>query len=62
MDGHQTGDPVRAVAAIRAALDQEDPPLRLTLGDDALEAVAAQHERLRQDLGRSAGALTNSLV
>jgi NAD(P)-dependent dehydrogenase (short-subunit alcohol dehydrogenase family) len=62
MDGHQPGDPAQAVAAIRAALDQDDPPLRLTLGDDALDAIAAQHERLRKDLDRSAGALTNSLV
>jgi NAD(P)-dependent dehydrogenase (short-subunit alcohol dehydrogenase family) len=62
MDGHQPGDPVQAVAAIRAALDQDDPPLRLTLGDDALAAVAAQHERLRKDLERSVGALPNSLV
>jgi NAD(P)-dependent dehydrogenase (short-subunit alcohol dehydrogenase family) len=62
MDGRQPGDPVRAVAAIRAALDHPDPPLHLALGDDALEAIAAQHERLRQDLARSAGALTDGLV
>jgi NAD(P)-dependent dehydrogenase (short-subunit alcohol dehydrogenase family) len=62
MDGTQPGDPVRAVAAIRAALDDEDPPLRLTLGEDALDAIAAQHQRLRKDLERSVGALTNSLV
>jgi NAD(P)-dependent dehydrogenase (short-subunit alcohol dehydrogenase family) len=62
MDGRQPGDPVQAVAAIRAALDEPDPPLRLALGGDAVAAIAAQHERLRADLRRSMGALADRLV
>jgi NAD(P)-dependent dehydrogenase (short-subunit alcohol dehydrogenase family) len=49
-DGTQPGDPHRAVAAIVAALDDPDAPLRLALGDDAVDAIRAKHERLRADL------------
>jgi NAD(P)-dependent dehydrogenase (short-subunit alcohol dehydrogenase family) len=49
-DGAQPGDPRRAVAAIIAALDDPDAPLRLALGDDAVDAIRAKHERLRADL------------
>src|SRR5919199_1713885 len=34
--GLQPGDPVKAAAAILQALDQDDPPLRLVLGADAI--------------------------
>jgi hypothetical protein len=37
-DGVQPGDPARA-AAIRTALDAEVTPLRLPLGDDAVDAI-----------------------
>jgi hypothetical protein len=40
------------VAAILAALDAPDPPLRLALGADAVDAIRAKHERLRADLDR----------
>ena len=49
-DGTQPGDPRKAVAAILAALDASDPPLRLVLGADAVDAIRAKHERLRADL------------
>jgi NAD(P)-dependent dehydrogenase (short-subunit alcohol dehydrogenase family) len=51
-DGTQIGDPRKAVAAILAALDAPDPPLRLALGADAVDAIRAKHERLRADLDR----------
>jgi NAD(P)-dependent dehydrogenase (short-subunit alcohol dehydrogenase family) len=37
-NGHleQRGDPVKAAAAIVAALDADEPPLRLVLGEDAI--------------------------
>jgi hypothetical protein len=35
-DGKQPGDPAKAAAAILLALDSEDPPLRLALGNDAV--------------------------
>ncbi len=50
MDGTQPGDPRRAAAAIVSALDAPDAPLRLALGDDAVDAIRAKHERLRADL------------
>jgi NAD(P)-dependent dehydrogenase (short-subunit alcohol dehydrogenase family) len=48
--GHQPGDPRRAAAAILTALDAPDPPLRLALGADAVDAIRAKHERLRADV------------
>jgi NAD(P)-dependent dehydrogenase (short-subunit alcohol dehydrogenase family) len=41
IDGTQPGDPARAAAAILTALDQPDMPLRLPLGDDAVDGVLA---------------------
>jgi NAD(P)-dependent dehydrogenase (short-subunit alcohol dehydrogenase family) len=49
-DGTQQGDPRKAAAAILAALDAPEPPLRLALGGDAVDAIRAKHERLRADL------------
>ena len=37
--GNQPGDPARASAAILHALDSDQPPLRLALGDDAIDAI-----------------------
>ncbi|HZO98428.1 MAG TPA: oxidoreductase [Gaiellaceae bacterium] len=51
-DGRQAGDPAKAAAAIIAALDAEEPPLRLPLGADAVEAIRARHESLRAELDR----------
>jgi NAD(P)-dependent dehydrogenase (short-subunit alcohol dehydrogenase family) len=50
MDGNQPGDPVKAAAAILAALDVENAPLRLALGDDAVEAIGDALDRRRSDL------------
>jgi NAD(P)-dependent dehydrogenase (short-subunit alcohol dehydrogenase family) len=49
-DGTQPGDPRKGVAAVLAALDASDPPLRLVLGTDAVDAIRAKHERLLTDL------------
>jgi NAD(P)-dependent dehydrogenase (short-subunit alcohol dehydrogenase family) len=51
-DGNQAGDPAKAAAAIIEALDADDPPLRLALGADAVDAIRAKHETLRADLDR----------
>ncbi|HEY4453364.1 MAG TPA: oxidoreductase [Pseudonocardiaceae bacterium] len=40
-DGRQAGDPARAAAAIRTALDAPQPPLHLVLGADAIDAIRA---------------------
>jgi NAD(P)-dependent dehydrogenase (short-subunit alcohol dehydrogenase family) len=50
IDGTQPGDPRKAAAAIVSALDPPEAPLRLALGDDAVDAIRAKHERLRADL------------
>ena len=51
-DGRQAGDPAKAAAAILAALDADQPPLRLALGGDAVDGLRAKHERLRAELAR----------
>jgi hypothetical protein len=50
MDGTQPGDPRKAAAAIRDVLDSPEPPLRLALGGDAVEAIRGEHERRGADL------------
>lgn len=49
-DGSQPGDPAKAAAAILAALNAEQTPLRLPLGDDAVDAVVGHLDGVR---GRS---------
>ena len=39
-DGKQPGDPAKAAAAILLALDSPGPPLRLALGNDAVDAIS----------------------
>ena len=51
MQGTQAGDPAKAAAAIEAALDAPNTPLRLQLGADAVEAVRNHSEILLNDLG-----------
>jgi NAD(P)-dependent dehydrogenase (short-subunit alcohol dehydrogenase family) len=51
-DGRQPGDPAKAAAAIIDALDAEEPPLRLVLGADAVEAIRAKDDALRAELAR----------
>jgi len=39
-DGAQPGDPAKAAAAILQALDSPEPPLRLALGNDAVDSIS----------------------
>jgi NAD(P)-dependent dehydrogenase (short-subunit alcohol dehydrogenase family) len=50
MHATQAGDPVKAAAAIEQALRAEHMPLRLQLGQDALDAVRGHAEQLLRDL------------
>jgi hypothetical protein len=50
MDGRQPGDPAKAAQAILEALNSDDPPLRLALGNDAVDSIRGRHEQLRTDL------------
>src|SRR3954463_4127816 len=59
-DGKQPGDPAKAAAAILMALDSDDPPLRLALGNDAVDAISESLDNSKAELaawervGRSA--------
>jgi NAD(P)-dependent dehydrogenase (short-subunit alcohol dehydrogenase family) len=50
MDGSQPGDPNRAAAAIIEMVNATRAPLRLALGDDAVDSIRAKHEQLRAEL------------
>jgi NAD(P)-dependent dehydrogenase (short-subunit alcohol dehydrogenase family) len=49
-DGSQPGDPAKAAALILAALEDENTPLRLPLGDDGVGAVLGHLDQVRQDI------------
>lgn len=49
-DGTQQGDPAKAAALILAALQAEDTPLRLPLGDDGVSAVLGHLDQVRDDV------------
>jgi NAD(P)-dependent dehydrogenase (short-subunit alcohol dehydrogenase family) len=50
MDGTQPGDPAKAAQAILTALAADEPPLRLALGADAVEAIGHHLDQVRADL------------
>ncbi|MEU4449430.1 oxidoreductase [Actinosynnema sp. NPDC050801] len=50
MDGTQPGDPAKAAQAIREALDAERTPLRLVLGNDAVDAIGDRLATVRAEL------------
>lgn len=49
-NGRQPGDPAKAAAAIIAAIDAPDTPLRLPLGDDAVDAISGHLNSVRAEL------------
>ncbi|MFD7688564.1 SDR family NAD(P)-dependent oxidoreductase [Streptomyces sp. NPDC059781] len=49
-DGTQPGDPAKAAALILAALEAEDTPLRLPLGDDGVGAVLGHLDQVRAEV------------
>jgi NAD(P)-dependent dehydrogenase (short-subunit alcohol dehydrogenase family) len=48
--GAQPGDPAKAAAAILAVLDADTTPLRLPLGDDAIDAILGHLDSTRADI------------
>jgi NAD(P)-dependent dehydrogenase (short-subunit alcohol dehydrogenase family) len=50
LDGVQPNDPARGAEAIIQAVDSPTPPLRLPLGDQALEAIRAKLDDQRAEL------------
>ncbi|MEV0522879.1 oxidoreductase [Streptomyces sp. NPDC050439] len=49
-DGTQPGDPAKAAAAIITALDADETPLRLPLGEDAVDAVVGHLDSVRAEI------------
>lgn len=49
-DGGQAGDPAKAAAAVLTALNADEPPLRLALGDDSIDMIHAHLDLVRADL------------
>jgi NAD(P)-dependent dehydrogenase (short-subunit alcohol dehydrogenase family) len=49
-DGKQPGDPAKAAGAILLALQSDEPPLRLVLGNDAVDAVAGALDSAKAEL------------
>jgi NAD(P)-dependent dehydrogenase (short-subunit alcohol dehydrogenase family) len=49
-NGSQPGDPARAAAAILTALDSGETPLRLPLGDDAVDAILGHLDSVRTEI------------
>jgi NAD(P)-dependent dehydrogenase (short-subunit alcohol dehydrogenase family) len=50
MDGTQAGDPARAAEAVSRALASPRPPLRLQLGQDAVDSVRAHAQALLAEM------------
>ena len=50
INGSQPGDPARAAAAILSALAAETTPLRLPLGDDAVDGVLGHLDAVREEI------------
>ena len=49
-NGTQPGDPAKAAAAILTALNTETTPLRLPLGDDAVDAILGHLDSVRSEV------------
>lgn len=50
MDGKQPGDPDKAAAAMIQAVESDNPPLRLALGEDAVNAISEKLESVKVEL------------
>jgi NAD(P)-dependent dehydrogenase (short-subunit alcohol dehydrogenase family) len=50
LDGNQPNDPTRGAEAIIRAIESPNPPLRLPLGEDAIQAIRAKLDAQRAEL------------
>ncbi|MBW4473132.1 MAG: SDR family NAD(P)-dependent oxidoreductase [Stenomitos rutilans HA7619-LM2] len=50
MDGKQPGDPDKAATAMIQVVESDNPPLRLALGADAVDTIAAKLESVKAEL------------
>ena len=51
-DGKQPGDPRKAARAIIKAVEAENPPLRLPLGEDSITAIEGKLANVREEVAR----------
>jgi NAD(P)-dependent dehydrogenase (short-subunit alcohol dehydrogenase family) len=51
-DGRQPGDPAKAAAVVLKLVDMDSPPLRIALGSDAVNAIAATDRQRLDELER----------
>jgi hypothetical protein len=49
-DGRQPGDPAKAAAVVLKLADMDRPPLRIALGSDAVNAIAATDRHRLEEL------------
>lgn len=49
-NGNQPGDPAKAAAAMIQVVESEDPPLRLALGEEAVNGIAQKLESMKAEL------------
>lgn len=49
--GHQPGDPAKAARALLTLIEAGNPPVRLFLGEDALDLVARKLDEMREEIG-----------
>lgn len=54
-DGRQPGDPAKAAAAVLQLAGMDHPPLRIALGSDAVNAIAATDRQRLDELERWRG-------
>jgi NAD(P)-dependent dehydrogenase (short-subunit alcohol dehydrogenase family) len=62
MNGKQPGDPVKAVAAMIQVVESDDPPLRLALGEDAVNGITKKLESMKADLEKWKDASINTAL
>jgi hypothetical protein len=48
--GNQPGDPAKAAQALLALVASDDPPVRLYLGDDALQLVEQKLGQMKEEI------------
>lgn len=52
MDGKQPGDPEKAAQAIIRVVESDEPPLRLVLGEDAVNAIEQKLQSVKAELDK----------
>lgn len=52
MDGKQPGDPEKAAQAMIQAVESDEPPLRLVLGEDAVNAIEQKLQSVKAELDK----------